>query len=383
MKVIYSYGSKFGVSGLATTVYHEVRALQQHALLQRLLCGFCGDTDFPRERIRALGLPDRVLRKLAAYDRSERLLHVQNVVYDAWASRQIEPADLFIAWSTWGLHSLRQAARLGMRTAIVRGSTDPRHYAAVLAEEYARWGQHFHTPPVRMRRKVAELDAADYVFTISAAARSTYARYGVPDSKLVTLPGRGADTRVLCPADRRRSGTFRALYVGVVSFGKGIAYLLEAWRQLRWPDAELHLVGGIDRDFRPLLARYQGLAGLHLSGHLPDPLSSYQHADIFVFPSLDEGAAKVTYEAMACGLPVITTAAAISEVRDGVEGFVVPVRDADALAQRLDQLRADDRLRRAMGQAARARAEAFTWEAYGRRFVDIVTTLAPHVPQCS
>ena len=93
----------------------------------------------------------------------------------------------------------------------------------------------------------------------------------------------------------------------------------------------------------------------------------FQDADILVYPSLHEGSAFVTYEALASGLPVITTPNAGSVVRDGVEGYIVPVRDVDALAERIERLRADLTLRARMAASARARALEFTWDAYRAR----------------
>ena len=86
---------------------------------------------------------------------------------------------------------------------------------------------------------------------------------------------------------------------------------------------------------------------------------------MFVFPSLLEGMGLVVLEAMASGLPVITTPNGPGDlVRDGVDGFVVPIRDVDAIVEKLEYLRAhpEDRLR--MGQNARERAKEFTWEQY-------------------
>jgi glycosyltransferase involved in cell wall biosynthesis len=77
----------------------------------------------------------------------------------------------------------------------------------------------------------------------------------------------------------------------------------------------------------------------------------------------------VTYEALACGLPVVTTPNAGSVVRDGVEGFVAPVRDSAALADRIEQIVADRSLRDRLSRNARARASEFTWERYGERLV--------------
>ena len=87
-------------------------------------------------------------------------------------------------------------------------------------------------------------------------------------------------------------------------------------------------------------------------------------ADVFVFPSLFEGSAVVTYEALACGLPSVVTPEAGSVVRDGTEGFLVPSRDVEALAKSMERLGEDAELRASMAEAARARAEEFDWPRY-------------------
>jgi len=122
-------------------------------------------------------------------------------------------------------------------------------------------------------------------------------------------------------------------------------------------------------EIKEVLKGYADLPGVRMVGFLGTPAAAYQQADIFVFPSLEEGSALVTYEAMACGLPVVTTPNAGSLVRDGVEGFIVPIRDPDALAERMERLRANARLRQALGRAARMRVEEFTWEQHGQALI--------------
>ena len=373
--VLYSYGSKFGIGGLATTVYHDVRALHRHGMLRRLLCGYSRETDIPAAAIRAFGFPDRVLRKLAAYDRSQRLLHFQNLAYDWWTSRSLEPADLFIVWNTYGLGALARAKAMGMTTAVWRGSTHPSHADSLRADEYARWGLRYHAPAVRLRRKLAELSRADYILIPNPRVAPTFVRHGVPETKLVPLVGRGVDISRFVPGDRARDGTFRVLFVGAVCVAKGIFDLLQAWKRLGWTDAELWLVGQPEAGLGPLLQPFRALPGVRLLGYQPDPMAAYQQADVFALPTLDDASVKAVYEAMACGLPVITTAEATGEVRDGIEGFIIPARDADAIAARLDELRRNESLRRVMSRAARRRAEQFTWERYGEEFVGALRTL--------
>jgi glycosyltransferase involved in cell wall biosynthesis len=99
-------------------------------------------------------------------------------------------------------------------------------------------------------------------------------------------------------------------------------------------------------------------------------------ADVFVFPSLFEGSAVVTYEALACGLPSVVSPSAGSVVRDGIEGFIVQPRDVDALAGRMERLGRDPALRARMARAARARAIEYDWPRYHSALagvIDLVT----------
>jgi glycosyltransferase involved in cell wall biosynthesis len=100
--------------------------------------------------------------------------------------------------------------------------------------------------------------------------------------------------------------------------------------------------------------------------------SEFLAADVFVFPTLADSFAMTHLEALACGLPVITTRNCGSVVRDGVDGFVVPIRDPAALAERIQQLLEDRALRHRMSVNARERAREFTWARYGERLIDAI-----------
>jgi starch synthase len=99
--------------------------------------------------------------------------------------------------------------------------------------------------------------------------------------------------------------------------------------------------------------------------------------DVFVFPSLFEGFGLVLLEAMAMGLPIITTphTAGPDLISDGVEGFIVPIRSSAAIAERLDLLRREPERRQAMSERARSRSREFTWEQYGRSLAACVSSV--------
>jgi glycosyltransferase involved in cell wall biosynthesis len=102
----------------------------------------------------------------------------------------------------------------------------------------------------------------------------------------------------------------------------------------------------------------------------------FRHADVFALPTLSDSFALVHLEALASGVPVITTPNCGSVVRNGVDGFIVPIRDAEALADRIEEIVTDRRLRNRMSQSAREKARQFTWARYGERLLQAIT--APH-----
>jgi len=215
-----------------------------------------------------------------------------------------------------------------------------------------------------------EVQLADLVLAGSNYVKGSLVEVGVAPERIRILPY-GVDTRQFRPAQRGAGEKFRLLFVGLISQRKGIKYLLEAVKQLGLSEIELVMVGRID-------GIAQGLAPYRFYfTHVPNLPHGEMHrvfesADAFVFPSLHEGSALATYEALASGLPVITTENAGSVVRDGVEGFVVPIRDVAALKEKILMLYQRPELRREMGVRARERAEQFTWEAYRARLGELL-----------
>src|SRR5262249_33445676 len=143
----------------------------------------------------------------------------------------------------------------------------------------------------------------------------------------------------------------------------------------------LQLLGPLPRTIGPLRPYLEMVEPLGRVAHAEMP-ARMAAADVFVFPSLFEGSAVVTYEALACGLPSIVTPNAGSVVRDGVEGFLVRPRNALALAARMEQLGNNRELRSTMAKAARLRALAFDWPRYHAALTTVVDGLLQQSPGC-
>jgi glycosyltransferase involved in cell wall biosynthesis len=223
-----------------------------------------------------------------------------------------------------------------------------------------------------------EISLADLILVPSPFVRDDLLRQGVHPNRLILLPY-GVDIDQFVPRERNNhTGPIRILYVGQVGYRKGLPYIMAALRRLEMNLSSFRVVGPIVNQSRILERRLQGANYIGAVQH--DKLTNqYHEADVFVLPSLAEGMALVVLEAMATGLPVIVTREAGYEgvVRDGVEGFIVPARDSEAIAHKIAVLAEDNDLRRRMGRAARRRAEEFSWRRFERQFIDELTARLP------
>jgi glycosyltransferase involved in cell wall biosynthesis len=169
----------------------------------------------------------------------------------------------------------------------------------------------------------------------------------------------------------------RVLFVGTVGLLKGSHYLAAAARILteRKVLCDIHVVGPITKHQRcdPLFE------GPEYIGQVPrsSVQSEFLAADVFVLPTLSDGFALSHLEALACGVPVITTPNCGSVVRDGVDGVIVPIRDPVALANAIEKIITNPDLRSRMSLSARARAREHTWERYGERLMHAFSKLEP------
>jgi glycosyltransferase involved in cell wall biosynthesis len=224
------------------------------------------------------------------------------------------------------------------------------------------------------RRREAHL--ADRLLVPSDHIARRLRERGIAAERIRVVPY-AADPERFRPRPRQpESGSCVFVFAGGITQRKGISYLLEAWSVARREGWRLRLVGELPRRLGPLAGwlKQPGVELVGRVGHaqMPDLLAD---ADVFVFPSLFEGSAVVTYEALACGLPLIVTSEAGSVARDGVEGLVVPAANVEALAVALRRLGDDPALRQKLARAARRRAESFTWSRYHSEVVASIMSL--------
>jgi glycosyltransferase involved in cell wall biosynthesis len=307
----------------------------------------------------------------AGQDRLARVIGWRNEVLDRAVAKVVrhEKPRIVIGHDGSALHAGRAAHEVGAAAILnqVVGHVAAAHEIfreeAVRAPAFAE--TMVTTPDWIVARHEAEIREADGILVPSDYVHDTLVARGASPERILVLPY-GVDIQRFQPAPREPGDKFRILFVGQLSQRKGILYLLEAVKRLALRDAELVLVGkmiGSESAFAPYRSVFRHVT--HVPYHEVHRL--FQTADIFVYPSLHEGSAFATYEALASGLPIVTTKNAGSVARDGQEGFIVPIRDVQALMERIERLYRDRDLRATIAQAARRRAMEFTWAHYRAR----------------
>lgn len=362
-------------SGGLSYGYHWARGVQQAGHLKRIITtlNYRNRPDLDPDKIRRVLLPElmgHVLWRLPGANSLYFAYWVRDNLYDRVARRYVDGGDILHAFNHFGLYSLRKARQLGMKTIIERDSAHPVVQDRLLREEYRRYGLRFpNANRLLIGKHVQEYEETDIITVPSDFVWRTMVEQGVPEEKLRKLPLAFAPERFKHIPGKETGRVFRVVFVGSVGLRKGVQYLLEAFKQLNLPDAELVLVGGVFPDSRSFLPQYAGL--YRQVGFVPQEqlVELYNAASVFVLPSLEDGFGMVVYEAAACGLPVIVSENVGAAIRDGQDGYVVPIRDPAALAKRLLRLYEDADLRQSMGESARNYVQQFTWEASHRRLM--------------
>jgi glycosyltransferase involved in cell wall biosynthesis len=394
------------VAQLGARMHYAVpRILRRAHLLERLYTDICASKGWPR----LLGaLPPAMrparLQRLAArlpegipparitaftrfgFDYAQRLARARDAAErDAaylWAgaefgrrvnARGFGRAKAVYVFNSAGFEILQEARSRGVK-GILEQTIVPRAIERrLLREEAARFPEWETSDPEQLHgdgfcaRESAEWAAADLIVCGSEPVRDGIVACGGEKARCVVVPY-GIDHGPLPPAKTGRApGPLRVLTVGAIGLRKGSPYVLAAAEKLAGV-AEFRMVGAVQvlPEAEKRLRRHVDITGV-----VPRPkiATHFDWADVFLLPSLCEGSATSTYEAMARGLPVICTPETGSVVRDGLDGFLIPMREAGAIVAKIAALAENPALLGALSISARHRSADFTLEKYGDRLL--------------
>jgi alpha-maltose-1-phosphate synthase len=383
MRVALSVPGKFHTFDLA-------RELHARGSLAGVLSGY------PRFKLKNESLPENLIHTFPwlvapymAYPFKHALpsswlrgyQHLLSTSFAQWVSRTLPACDVFVGLSGTSMLAGQRQRQQGGRYVCDRGSAHIRTQEALLREEHSHWGLPFEQFDSRvLETEEAEYELADCITVPSEFARQTFVDRGLDSSKVQVLPY-GVNLKRFQPTRTPDPDRFDVLFVGAMSLRKGIPYLLQAFRKLRHKNKSLLLAGAPS----PLLMVHLKSMGIWpddvtVLGHVPQAdlrdLMSKSH--VLVLPSVEDGFGMVLAQAMACGCPVIASnhTGGSDLISDGTEGFLVPMRSPEALADRMQQLADDPELRSQMGFSALERVKHLGgWDSYGTKALGLYRSL--------
>lgn len=230
-----------------------------------------------------------------------------------------------------------------------------------------------------LNKCVKELQLADYALVPSKIVKRSIEFCGVSDEKIKIVPY-GVDCNQFSFIKKQNHvRPLTLLFVGQVNYRKGMHHLLNVMKSYAKEDVILNIAGGFDPESK-LYLEYHNQDNVKFLGFVTrDVLSKiYQQSDVFVLPSLGEGFAMVTLEALSCGLPIIVSnmSGANDAIDDGKDGFEIVAGSEDDLKDKIDWfLNNIDKLPE-MSQFAREKAEHYTWEHYYRGIQETITSMS-------
>jgi len=296
--------------------------------------------------------------------------------FDRAVARRLDGAQVLLAWAWSARQSFENARALGIRCVLEECGSANLHQETILSAEYARLGLPYRNPIAErvIANERRECELADVILCPSEYVANSFAIYGIPRSKCIVIPY-ATNPRFRANEPKTLGVTLHVLFVGSVGVRKGLLYLLQALALLNDPRITCTVIGREDPALAPLLLPYRHL--FHHIASVPheEMPAHFASAHVFVLPTLDEGMAYVVMEALASGTPVITTPNSGAEgiVREGHNGFLVPIRNPEAIADALSQCLADPELLERLSAAALATATAWSWDDYAQT---LLTALA-------
>lgn len=300
-----------------------------------------------------------------------------NAKFDGWVASHLPKFGNFaFGYESASLRTFRRARELGIPRALYQPIACAEKAITLLEEERERFPALADTlrynwfPEHELELRREERKLADAIFCASQFTKQSLVEVGVEPEKIFVEPY-GVDQTVFSPS-KDKFPNFSVVWASSYTQTKGIGYLLESLAREPVPGIELVLAGypyGTDA-----VTLYEDRVRVRRLGHISrqelGKVMSRCHAH--VFPTIIEGFGRNIIEAMASGLPVITTAncAGPDLIEDGVTGFIVPIRDVDAISEKLAWIYDHPQEAIEMGERARNRVSVLTQGDYRRRFAD-------------
>jgi glycosyltransferase involved in cell wall biosynthesis len=284
---------------------------------------------------------------------------LDTVAYDRLVSYRLQECDLALGGASGSLLTCKAAQRLGATFVLDRACPDIRFQQAMMVEEAKKAGGVFRThADWFLERQVEEYERADLILTPSDYSRRTFPDHIRAKTVLAPLLGRA---RIKSRTRKPKNSPFVVGVVGGEPLRKGYLYLLEAWRQLGLPNAQLKIRSGQNYKQFPILERLVGeQPSVSVIGYIPDISAFYAECDVFILPSVDDGFGMALFEALAHGIPSITThnTGASELLTSGRDAIVIDAFSIDQIRDSIQMLYESEEARGRLGDNGQAAVES-------------------------
>lgn len=309
-----------------------------------------------------------------------------NELFDLWVSFSLakpNEARIFIGWSGMSLHTIRRLKKKGCTVILERGSSHILTQQNILKEEYKSIGVDFSINLKVINKELKEYDEADFIMVPSTFVKNSFIENGTLPRKLLMVPY-GASTTFFSPdlLKKESEQVFTIIYVGSLLVRKGLSYLFEALSLLDKQQIEYRaiFIGKMDDEINRIAQKYQKnhwdfkgfINHYELSEHI-------KRADVGVQPSLEEGLSMVIPQILSCGVPVIATTntGGAELIDDDENGYIVPIRDPEAIASKLISLVKNPAKLHEMKLKSMSYSKLnLSWDRYGDDYFKIIDKLA-------
>lgn len=279
--------------------------------------------------------------------------------------RWIKAGEIAYLWPSCPISVFRELKRRGNRIVTERINCHTAVAKRILDDAYARLGR----PPAHgitdamIATEREELALSDHIFSPSPQVTRSLLAEGVEMHKVMEASYGWDPARIARGGTRPRwDGGVTVAFVGGVSVRKGAHLLLDVWTRAGIK-GRLILAGTVEPEIAEICAAHLSRPDVQCLGHVRDIGDIFRAADIFAFPTIEEGDPLVTYEAMSCGLPLLVSPMGAGRgARDGQEGIILDPYDHEGWINELRKLASDSGMRRTLGQAGARRAREFTWD---------------------
>ncbi len=372
MKVIIQVGGKFHA-------FHLAKGLSNRGILKMMFTSypkFKIENKIPKELVYALPIKE-LLKKIIDYFVPKKFFSKINYynddLFDLLVSRKINDysCDIIVGWSGFSLRTFKNINNKKTLKVLERGSSHIKFQHEILKKEYSRLGLAPLLPSKEnLLKELKEYKLADYICVPSKFAKKTFLKEGFSKKKIKGIR-LGVDLKTFYTKKiKKKRKKFTIVSSGEISIRKGSHLLIKAFNNLKLPNTELLFVGNLEKGISSYLDGFKNsnISFLRKKNEL-ELNNIYNTSDLFVLNSFEDGFGMVIPQAMACGLPVITTfnTGASEIIENNKNGFVIKAGDTKSLEKKIKKIYFDEKLRYKMSRYSIKKVKKYySWESYDK-----------------